>query len=34
MLIIAIIGFPLALLYTAYVYRTFRGKVKAADAEY
>ena len=34
MLIIAIIGCPLVLLYTAYVYRTFRGKTKAADAEY
>jgi len=34
MLIVAIIGCPLVLLYTAYVYRTFRGKTKAADAEY
>jgi cytochrome bd ubiquinol oxidase subunit II len=34
MLIVAIIGCPPVLLYTAYVYRTFRGKTKAADAEY
>jgi cytochrome d ubiquinol oxidase subunit II len=34
MLIVTIIGFPLVLAYTAYVYRTFKGKVKAADAEY
>jgi len=34
MLVVAIIGCPLVLLYTAYVYRTFRGKVKPADAEY
>jgi cytochrome bd ubiquinol oxidase subunit II len=34
MLIIAIIGLPLVLLYTTFVYRTFRGKTKAADAEY
>jgi len=34
MLIVAIIGCPLVLLYTAYVYKTFRGKTKAADAEY
>ena len=34
MLIIAVIGCPLVLLYTAYVYSTFRGKTKATDAEY
>lgn len=34
MLVVAAIGFPLVLLYTAWVYRVFRGKVKAADAEY
>jgi len=34
MLIIAVIGCPIVLLYTALVYRTFRGKVKPADAEY
>ena len=34
MLIVAIIGCPLVLLYTAYVYWVFRGKTKAADAEY
>ena len=34
MLIITVIGFPLVLLYTAFVYRTFRGVTKAADAEY
>jgi cytochrome bd-type quinol oxidase subunit 2 len=34
MLIITILGFPLVLLYTAFVYRIFRGKTKAADAEY
>jgi cytochrome d ubiquinol oxidase subunit II len=34
MLIVAIVGCPLVLLYTAYVYKTFRGKTKAADAEY
>jgi cytochrome d ubiquinol oxidase subunit II len=34
MLIIALIGVPLVLLYTAFVYRTFRGKVKAAPGEY
>jgi cytochrome d ubiquinol oxidase subunit II len=34
MLIFAIIGCPLVLLYTAYVYKIFRGKTKAADAEY
>ncbi|MFA4964679.1 MAG: cytochrome d ubiquinol oxidase subunit II [Thermoleophilia bacterium] len=34
MLIVAILGVPVVLLYTAWMYRTFRGKVKAADAEY
>jgi len=34
MLIITLVGVPLVLLYTAYMYRTFRGKTKAADAEY
>ena len=34
MLIITVIGFPLVLLYTSYLYRTFRGKVKAAPGEY
>lgn len=34
MLIVAIIGFPLVLGYTAVVYRTFRGKVRAAPGEY
>jgi cytochrome d ubiquinol oxidase subunit II len=34
MLVVAIIGCPVVLLYTAWVYRTFRGKVKAADAKY
>jgi cytochrome d ubiquinol oxidase subunit II len=34
MLIIAIIGFPLVLGYTYYVYKTFSGKINAADAEY
>jgi cytochrome d ubiquinol oxidase subunit II len=34
MLIITIISFPLVLLYTAYVYKAFWGKTKAADAEY
>jgi cytochrome d ubiquinol oxidase subunit II len=34
MLIIAIIGCPLVLAYTALVYKTFWGKTKAADAEY
>ncbi len=34
MLIIALIGVPIVLLYTALVYRTFRGKVRPADAEY
>jgi cytochrome d ubiquinol oxidase subunit II len=34
MLIIAIIGTPIVLLYTALIYRTFWGKVKAADADY
>jgi len=34
MLVIAIIGVPLVLAYTALVYRTFRGKVKVAPGEY
>lgn len=34
MLVIAAIGFPLVLIYTTYVYRTFRGKVRAAPGEY
>jgi cytochrome bd ubiquinol oxidase subunit II len=34
MLIVTLIGFPLVLAYTALVYRAFRGKTKAADAEY
>jgi len=34
MLIITVIGLPLVLLYTSYLYRTFRGKVKAAPGEY
>lgn len=34
MLVIAIIGLPLVLGYTALVYRTFRGKVKVAPGEY
>ena len=34
MLIIALIGVPLVLFYTAFVYRTFRGKVKVAPGEY
>ena len=34
MLIIAIIGVPLVLAYTVFVYRIFRGKVKAAPGEY
>ena len=34
MLVIALIGVPLVLVYTAFVYRTFRGKVKAAPGEY
>jgi cytochrome bd-type quinol oxidase subunit 2 len=34
MLIVAIIGCPLVLAYTALVYKTFWGKTKAADAEY
>ena len=34
MLIVALIGCPIVLAYTALVYRTFRGKTKAADAEY
>ena len=34
MLIIALIGCPIVLAYTALVYKTFWGKTKAADAEY
>jgi len=34
MLVIAVIGLPLVLLYTAWVYRVFRGKVTTAEAEY
>jgi cytochrome d ubiquinol oxidase subunit II len=34
MLVIALIFCPIVLAYTALVYRTFRGKTKAADAEY
>ena len=34
MLVIALIGVPLVLAYTAFVYRTFRGKVKTAPGEY
>ncbi len=34
MLIVALIFCPIVLLYTALVYRTFRGKTKSADAEY
>ncbi len=34
MLIIALIGVPLVLLYTFFVYRTFRGKVKPAPGDY
>ena len=34
MLIVALIFCPIVLVYTAVVYRTFRGKTKAADAEY
>ena len=34
MLIVALIGCPIVLAYTAILYRTFRGKTKAADAEY
>jgi cytochrome d ubiquinol oxidase subunit II len=34
MLIVAIIGCPLVLAYTALVYKTFWGKTKAADAQY
>ena len=34
MLIIALIGCPIVLAYTFVVYRTFQGKVKAADADY
>ncbi len=34
MLIIALIGTPIVLAYTALIYTTFKGKVKAADADY
>ena len=34
MLIVALIFCPIVIAYTAIVYRTFRGKTKAADAEY
>jgi cytochrome bd ubiquinol oxidase subunit II len=34
MLIVALIGLPFVIAYTAYVYRTFRGKTRAADAGY
>ncbi len=34
MLVIALIGVPIVLLYTAYVYRTFRGKTRVADGDY
>ena len=34
MLIVAIIGCPLVLLYAAIVYGTFKGKTRAADAVY
>jgi cytochrome d ubiquinol oxidase subunit II len=34
MLIITIIGFPLVLAYTTYLYRVFRGKTEAAPGEY
>jgi len=34
MLIVALIGCPIVLAYTAILYRTFRGKTKASDAEY
>ncbi len=34
MLIITIIGLPLVLAYTAYLYRVFRGKVKVAPGDY
>ena len=34
MFIIALIGVPLVLLYTAYIYRVFRGKVKLDESSY
>ena len=34
MLVIALIGMPLVLLYTAFVYRQFRGKVRADEGGY
>ncbi len=34
MLIVTLIFCPIVLLYTAYIYKTFWGKTKAADAEY
>ena len=34
MLIIALIGVPIVLFYTVFVYRTFRGKVRPAPGEY
>jgi len=34
MLIIAVIGMPLVIAYTAYVYRLFKGKVRADQSEY
>jgi len=34
MLIVALVFCPIVLAYTAIIYRTFRGKTKAADAEY
>ena len=34
MLILALIGVPIVLAYTVLVYRVFRGKVAATDADY
>ena len=34
MLVIAIIGVPLVIVYTAYVYRVFRGKARVEDGGY
>jgi cytochrome d ubiquinol oxidase subunit II len=34
MLIIALIGMPLVILYTAYIYRVFRGKVVLTEESY
>ena len=34
MLIVTLIFCPIVLLYTAYIYKTFWGKTKAADADY